>query len=91
MPDDIEQPFESIESAHEFMGLLAASIEEALRQVQDDSQAALGDRQERRVEALNLAIYKLKLLETHVQKSRRILNDLRAVRRLLFSERSTFV
>jgi hypothetical protein len=89
--NEIEQPFESIESAHEFMVLLAASIEEAVRDVRKDRDVALDEEEERRVQALDLALYKLKLLDTHVVKSRRILNDLRAIRRLLFNERSAAV
>jgi hypothetical protein len=91
MLDDISQPFDSIESAHDFMVLLAASIDEAVREVREDRSTALNEEQERRAEALNLAFYKLKLLDGHVQKSRRILNDLRAIRRLLFNERSALV
>jgi hypothetical protein len=89
LPD--HQPFDSIESAHEFMVLLATSIEEAVSDVQQDREGALAGDEARRAEALNLALYKLKLLDGHVQKSRRILNDLRAIRRLLFSERAVAV
>ena len=91
MLDDNRQPFDSIESAHEFMVLLAASIEEALGEVQQDRDSAVADDEERRAEALSLALYKLKLLDGHVHKSRRILNDLRAIRRLLYNERAAAV
>ena len=37
--------------------------------------------------ALNLALYKLTQLATNMHKSRRALNDLRSIRRLLFTER----
>ena len=86
-----EQPFDSIESAHEFMVLLAASIEEAVRDVRGDRAVAVDEDEERRVQALDLALYKLKQLDMHVARSRRILNDLRAIRRLLFKERSAAV
>lgn len=85
------QPFDSIESAQEFMVLLATSIEEAVGEVRQDRDTALADDEERRAEALSLALYKLRLLDGHVQKSRRILNDLRAIRRLLASERAAAV
>ena len=42
---------------------------------------------ERQVRALNLALYKLTQLATNMHKSRRALNDLRSIRRLLFTER----
>jgi hypothetical protein len=82
---DRRNPFDSIESAQEFLGLLSEAIEEAIRDVAED-QAGLGQEQERRVEALNLALYKLKLLDEHVDKSRRILKDLRSIRRILIGE-----
>jgi hypothetical protein len=87
MQDEIRQAFDSLESAQEFMILLAASIEEAAQDVEEGRRDAVGDGQDRRVQALDLALYKLKLLDGQVQKSRRILNDLRAIRRLLYSER----
>ena len=81
-------PFDSIESAHEFMSLLEESIGEALGDVRQDLDSATGDDRERRAEALALAVYKMSQLEIHVQKSRRILNDLRSIRRLLLAERA---
>jgi hypothetical protein len=36
---------------------------------------------------LNLALFKLTQLATQMHKSRRALNDLRSIRRLLFTER----
>ncbi len=83
-----DHPFESIESAQEFMELLLATIGETVTDVEQDRQDAVGVNEARRIEALDLAVYKLKLLDGHVQKSRRILNDLRTLRRLLFSERT---
>ncbi len=83
-----DQPFESIESAQEFLALLTASIEETVSDVHRDRTAAIDDDEERRVQALDLALYKLHLLDAHVHKSRRILNDLRTIRRLLVNERS---
>ena len=83
-----DHPFESIESAQEFMELLLATIGETVTDVEQDRQDALTEDEARRVEALDLALYKLKLLDGHVQKSKRILNDLRTLRRLLFSERT---
>jgi hypothetical protein len=87
MATKIASPFESIESAHDFIVLLEESIEEALAEVHDDLKAAQHFDDERRAHALQLAIYKMGLLNSHVQKSRRLLNDLRTIRRLLFAER----
>ena len=83
-----DHPFESIESAQEFMELLLATIGETVTDVEQDRHDAAVENEARRIEALDLALYKLKLLDGHVQKSKRILNDLRTLRRLLFSERT---
>jgi len=83
---DMQNPFDSIESAQDFLGLLSEAIEEAIRDVADDRKTGQKERQERRVEALDLALYKLKLLDGHVAKSQRILKDLRSIRRLLVGE-----
>jgi hypothetical protein len=81
------RPFDSIESAHEFVDFLAVRVEEAIKEVQGHSDQAKAERNERRVEALAVALLKMNQLSTHMQKSRRILNDLRTLRRLLFQER----
>jgi hypothetical protein len=80
MADDAVQPFESIESAHEFMLVLETVIAEA----QSELQAMLNDvSDERRTEALRLALFKISQLDAHTRKSRRILNDLGLIRSLL--------
>jgi phospholipid N-methyltransferase len=81
------RPFDSIESAHEFVVFLAQRVEEAITEVQGHSDRARAERNERRVQALAVALLKMNQLSTHMQKSRRILNDLRSLRRLLFQER----
>jgi hypothetical protein len=95
MSTDITRPFESIESAHEFVSLLEESIEEAAAEVREHLQQARAlaesvvhtENAERQARALNLALYKLTQLSTQMHKSRRALNDLRTIRRLLFTER----
>lgn len=87
MTEDPIHPFDTIESAHEFMTLLEQSIEEALRDVRLDLESAQTSEEGRRLQALSLAQYKMEKLSGHVHKSRRILNDLRTLRRLLFAER----
>jgi hypothetical protein len=81
-------PFDSIESAHEFVALLHGSTQDALAEVQALLDAANGAQDDRRVQALNLAHYKITQLSAQMQKSRRILNDLRSIRILLFQERN---
>lgn len=81
------KPFDSIESAHEFVILLAEQVEAAVKETQGHSDRARAEGDPRRVEALGVALHKMNQLSTHMQKSRRILNDLRTLRRLLFQER----
>lgn len=83
----IEQPFESIESAHEYMNILAATTLEVMSDLKRDRDLALRDGDARRAQAIDLAIFKLKMLGCHVHKSRRMLNDLRILRRLILNER----
>jgi hypothetical protein len=85
---DSQNPFDSIESAQDFMGLLTEAIEEAIRDVVDDRKTGQNKGQERRVEALDLALYKLKLLGEHVTRSQRLLKDLRSIRRILVGEQA---
>ncbi len=82
----MQNPFDSIESAQEFMGLLSEAIAEAQRDVAEDRKAGQKAGQDRRVEGLNLALYKLKLLDEHVAKSQRLLKDLHSIRRILVGE-----
>ncbi|MGA6982858.1 MAG: hypothetical protein WBZ11_14990 [Candidatus Sulfotelmatobacter sp.] len=82
-------PFESIESAHEFVALLSETVGEAKKDVAADVQRESGSEFPRRLDALRTALYSMEKLELHMNQSRRILNDLRSLRRLLFDERST--
>jgi hypothetical protein len=80
-------PFDSIEGAREYVGLLAEAIADARAVIQDDITEANGQGEARRVEALQIVAYKLEKLGGHVTSSRQILNDLRTLRRLLLGER----
>lgn len=82
-----ETPFESIESAHEFLKLLVETVNDARRDVELDLQSGANDKLSRRVEALRLVAYKLEKLEHHVKTSGRLLNDLRMLRRVLLEEK----
>jgi hypothetical protein len=84
---ELHKPFESIESAHEFVALLEESVQEAADDVRGHLREAEAEQDERQVRALNLALFKLTQLATQMHKSRRALNDLRSIRRLLFTER----
>ena len=83
---DTVGPFDTVESAEAFLSLLNDSVADALRDVEVDLQLAVAHHQNRRVEALNLVVYNLNRLTFHVCKSRRLLNDLRMLRRLLLRE-----
>jgi hypothetical protein len=84
-----ETPFDSIEGSHEYVALLADALDEARRDVEAEVAAAERDGAERRKEALLLVSYNLAKLNLHITTSRRILNDLRSLRRLLLAERNS--
>ena len=86
--DTSETPFDSIESSHQYVALLAQAIEEARRDVEGDIAMAMADRADRRRDALQLVLYNLAKLQSHMSASQRILNDLRTLRRLLMDERA---
>ena len=81
-----ETPFDSIESAQEFVRLLASEVQDALTSINDDMAEAAAERAARRLDALYLVDYKLKQLAQHLDSSSRILNDLRMLRRLLVAD-----
>lgn len=85
----IEQPFDTIESAYDFMNVLAETVLEAMKDLHRDHQIAVRDGQARRAQAIELALFKTKMLSCYVHKSRRTLNDLRTIRRLILNERMT--
>jgi hypothetical protein len=80
-------PFDTIESAQQFLALLREAVDEAKHNVVIDIREA-DSRVPRRLDALRLVSYKLEKLEQHVKASCRLLNDLRTLRRLLLEERS---
>jgi len=85
--DPVETPFDTIEGSHEYVAMLAESLDEARRDV--EAEIALAEREgaERRKQALLLVSFNLAKLNLHITTSRRILNDLRTLRRLLLAER----
>jgi len=83
-----ETPFDNIESSREYVSLLAEAVQEALAEVEADIALAGVDGAARRKEALQLVHFNLSRLNSHMASSRRILNDLRTLRRLLLNERT---
>jgi hypothetical protein len=86
MPSELARPFETIESALEFMVLLEGVIADVSADLQSRLQLVTIGRQKN---GLDLASYKLHQLSTHVQKSRRILNDLALIKRVLIADGRT--
>ncbi len=87
LPYQSETPFDSIESSHEYIVMLSEAIAEAMADVESDIASAQSDHAERRKQALQLVSFNLSKLNSHIHSSRRILNDLRTLRRLLLEER----
>jgi hypothetical protein len=76
--------FESVESAQEYFELLAEVVLESQEAVQADIQVKADSGSSRHVEALRLIGFKLERLASHIKMSRRILNDLRMLRRIIY-------
>ena len=81
-----ERRFDNIESAHEYVRLLAEQIHDVEGEIEKDITEAAGSGFTRRVDALQLVSHKLKQLKHHLAASSRALNDLRALRRLLIGQ-----
>lgn len=84
-----ETPFDNIEASHEYVSLLAEAVKETIVEVRAEiALASNGAADSRRKEALQLVQFNLNKLANHMTSSRRILNDLRTLRRLLLDERN---
>lgn len=81
-------PFESLESAHEYMSLLREAVDDTYSAILDDI-AVMRETKgaERRVDALRVVDHKLNRLRQNVLASMILLNDLKMLRRLLLNER----
>lgn len=77
-------PFQTLESAQEFVHLLQRETETAQREIESLMEEI--DQSPRRVEALRLALYKLSQLRTQMEASGRVLKDLRSLRDLLLRD-----
>jgi len=82
-----ETPFATIESAQQFVELLIEAIGETKSDVDADIALSEGNGSKRRKQALQLVSANLTKLSHYMTTSRRILNHLRALRRLLLEER----
>ncbi len=87
-----QQPFDSIESAYDFFRVLSEAVADAKQdieaQIQGQMQAESDSKSSRRLDALRVVNYTVEKLELHTSCCRRIPNDLRSLRRLLFEERA---
>jgi hypothetical protein len=84
-----QTPFDNIESALEYVNHLLEATGEAKDQIEAEILRAAIPQLARRKQALHLVNYKLDKLSAHISASRRILNDLRMLRRLLSEDRKT--
>jgi hypothetical protein len=82
-----ETPFDNIESAQQFVELLIQAIKESWRDVDAEIALAEGNGLGRSKKALQLVSANLAKLSQHMTASRRILNHLKTLRRLLLQER----
>jgi hypothetical protein len=88
MARDPSGPFDSLESAHAYLGLLREALDDAHASILDDTAMARTEGATRRVDALRLVEHKLNRLRQHLLASLLLLNDLRTLRRLLLGERA---
>ena len=89
MSEESETPFDSIEGSYQYVDMLSEAIVEARRDVEAEVALAEKENADRRKQGLLLVSYNLAKLEGHITTSRRLLNDLRTLRRVLLSERES--
>ena len=82
-----ETPFDTLEGAYGYVSLLSEIVAEEQKDIDDQIGVADAEHAARRKDALLLVAHNMTKLQRHVTESRRILNDLRTLRRLLLSER----
>jgi len=59
MNSQIDNPFETIESAHDFVTLLSKAVSEAKQELESDVQREFASDVSRRLDALRMAVYML--------------------------------
>jgi hypothetical protein len=88
MTSEADNPFQTLESAHGFVDLLRAAVDDAYGSILEEIAMAKDTAgSERRLDALRLVDHKLNRLRQNVLASLVLLNDLRTLRRLLNGER----
>jgi len=87
MTDTRVSPFDTLESAYGFIGLLREAVDEEAAAILDEiTLAQTTPGAERRLDALRLVDHKLNGLRKHVLASHVLLNDLRMLKRLLVGD-----
>jgi len=82
-------PFQSIESAHDFVTLPTEMVIGVKAELQDDVKQESTSKESSRLEILRMALYSMEKLELHMATSGRILDDLKFQRRLLFEQHTS--
>jgi len=82
-------PFESVDSAHDYVGLLLQSIQETALEIGQDLHEAHAAGETQRCQAFQLVAYKLERLRVHIAAGRRLLVDLRTLRGIFHRELPT--
>lgn len=85
----IEIPFDSIENAQEYIRLLAETVSECRREIDNQVTLATDQMEYRRVQALRMVEYNLEKLQRQLSVTSRTLNDLRSLRRLLHRQKAS--
>jgi len=81
-----ENPFDSIDVAQEYLALLEETVAENRNRVDAGMCEASIQGSRRYVEALRVVSYNLESLENHLRASRRKLNNLHKLRRLIIKK-----
>ncbi len=91
MPRTRKTPFENIEGALEYVGYLLEACREAELHVDAEIASLTEPQVARKKQAFQLVKYKLGQLDAHVVSSKRLLHDLRKLRRVILEEREARV
>ena len=83
MNANVGNAFQSIESAHDFVTLLAETVSEAKQDIEGDVLKESSGQNSQHLDVLRMTLYSLSKLEGYMTKSCRILNDLRSQECLL--------
>ncbi len=86
---NIESSLDSIETARRFVVLLGEAVVESKRDIESDLKREADANFPRRRDAIQLILSKLQTLDLLMAQSRRALNDLRSLHRVMFEARAT--